>query len=183
MTNLSLDDCTVTVKCQEEIQSPEDYFCGDESYIEPVQENLTGDNPWGWCQVSVTVSWENLEATEGIGLCSYKDKQDFVKSARYWELCKAALYKLNKAYRNQLEDQSVKVSIPIPITIHLDKDRYHCSPSCPQFVPNEDRVACSLNTLISKGARVWLCLDVSTNKYLRCDYCKRKEALSIDLQK
>jgi hypothetical protein len=56
---------------------------------------LDSGNPWAWCCIRVTASWEGFSANEYLGACSYQDEEDFKSDGYYDSMCQEALTALN----------------------------------------------------------------------------------------
>jgi hypothetical protein len=50
-----------------------------------IQEELESGNEWAWCQIEVCGRLGDLEASEYLGGCSYKSKEDFMQPGCYFD--------------------------------------------------------------------------------------------------
>lgn len=57
----------------------------DKGAVKWVRKQLSKGNEWAWCDVEVKVMFEGLEASDHLGACSYKSKQDFVTNSGYYD--------------------------------------------------------------------------------------------------
>jgi len=88
-----------------EQDDPAGHFC-DEEDVEFVREQIRDGNVWGWCSVEVkakftTEDGEEVEASDYLGGCSYRNRQDFMEPGGYYDDMKKSAYtelcgKLNK---------------------------------------------------------------------------------------
>lgn len=87
--DITADDCEIELTCEPELESIE----GNCSAIDPeidreteewIRSELESGNEWAWCTVTVTVRWEDHEASDSLGCCSYKSEKDFQKNSGYY---------------------------------------------------------------------------------------------------
>ena len=75
------------------INTPEDAPIDlDEKMTKDIQQQIDNDNYWAWCQVEVVASYRGITASEYLGCCSYKDKEDFKSYGYYCDM-------MNESYR------------------------------------------------------------------------------------
>lgn len=58
---------------------------GDEACAVQIEADLEAGNPWAWCSIAVTGSWEGLEVTEYLGQSSYASEDDFRAEGDYYD--------------------------------------------------------------------------------------------------
>lgn len=63
---------------------------GDDKYDTKVEnriiKQLESGNLWAWCVVEVKATFEDLEASDYLGGCSYRNQRDFEKGGYYEDM-------------------------------------------------------------------------------------------------
>jgi hypothetical protein len=98
---LTMDEVHFDIRCE-----PEDVpIEGNCSAIDPktdrkqerwIQRQLDRGNEWAWCMVIVTARWRHYVATDVLGCCSYKSREDFLKDAYCSDMKQRAVENLNE---------------------------------------------------------------------------------------
>lgn len=86
-------------------------FSGDSEFDQQIEQiildRLRHDDVWAWAMVGVSVDWEDLEATEYLGCCSYDSEEDFRNNSGYYEdMLENALFNLNQRLQQLHEKMS-----------------------------------------------------------------------------
>lgn len=91
MREIKREDCTITLKCEEEHLEIEGnaQASGDDAQDAAqeqwVRDQLDSGNAWAWCLAVVTVRFKSLEATDSLGACSYHSEADFKQPGGYYD--------------------------------------------------------------------------------------------------
>jgi hypothetical protein len=96
MRTLTEADVTFTFECLEEDTDPGGYFAsGDDALDKQAEKDilsqLDAGNPWAWCVVQVTASWQGYRVKSAIGACSYSSEEECrgdIESDLRWEALK-----------------------------------------------------------------------------------------------
>ena len=81
---------TITVECLLEDES----IRGNASAIDPATDReieaeivrqLDAGNPWAWCSIRVTASFDGFSGSDHLGCCSYASEADFRRSGGYYD--------------------------------------------------------------------------------------------------
>lgn len=92
--NTRINEITYTIEIKaEELVTPEMSFEFDED-IKYIREQIEIGNPWAWCYVKVTASYEGFTGYDTLGGCSYKDEEDFKQGGYYENMCHIAKQEL-----------------------------------------------------------------------------------------
>lgn len=94
MRKLKESEVEFSISIQDEDISPDGQF-DDPETLAYVKEQMEL-NPWGWCIVKVTASWEGFKGSDYLGGCSYKDEEDFKKGGYLEQMKAEALKDLNQ---------------------------------------------------------------------------------------
>lgn len=94
----TIDQVEFTIECHEEhipvrgnaLASGDDKQ--DKRVEDSIIRSLNNGNPWSWCTVEVTASYNGLQGTDTLGCCSYKSEKDFIKNSGYYEDMKQQAY-------------------------------------------------------------------------------------------
>ncbi len=97
--NINSTDLNFEIILHEEHMPIEGQF-DDKETEQWVLDEYNSGNDWAWCSVEVRGTYKGLTASDYLGACSYKDKEDF-KIGGYYEDMKTTV--LNEI-REQLED-------------------------------------------------------------------------------
>lgn len=57
-----------------------------------IVKRLNNGDVWAWADVCVTASWHGLEGEAYMGMCTYDDEQDFIKTSGYYGQMKEEAY-------------------------------------------------------------------------------------------
>lgn len=55
----------------------------DKRYEDQIIQELEAGNVWAWCQVTVSLYFDEIELQTTLGACSYESAQDFVRCGEY----------------------------------------------------------------------------------------------------
>lgn len=56
----------------------------DKACEDGILEQLADGNIWAWCHIEVKGRFGDLEATDSLGACSYKSREDFIAANDYY---------------------------------------------------------------------------------------------------
>lgn len=56
-----------------------------------IRDQLDAGNEWAWCYAKVTVEWNGLQASDGLGGCSYESEQQFREGGYYEDMVATCL--------------------------------------------------------------------------------------------
>ena len=104
---LTKDDVVISIDCSADVIPVRGnaMASGDPAVDKEVEDEvirqLNSGNEWAWCSITVTATWESLSgkeysASDHLGCCSYKSKQDFIEAGDYYpDMVNNALTQLN----------------------------------------------------------------------------------------
>lgn len=92
------------INLMEEHEPPDGMFSFQED-IDHVKEGIRNGNEWAWTCVKVTarIPGIDLEGTDYLGGCSYKDQADFEADGYYADMKKSALDDLKSQLKTLIE--------------------------------------------------------------------------------
>ena len=107
---ITIDDCEIEIEIQEETEHPRHCFAtgddeDDKAIVAEILRKLEY-NPWAWCSVKVTVSYEYPECehcghvrreseSSYLGGCSYENEKDFREGGYFDDMVNECLDALN----------------------------------------------------------------------------------------
>jgi len=106
---LTEEDVEFEVECLPEDMHPKECFCSGDEEVDKADAaeilRRSETNPWAWCVVKVTASWNGYRASEYLGGSCYESEEDFksVDSDYYADMKAAALAGLNAKLRAEHE--------------------------------------------------------------------------------
>lgn len=117
---LTLEDCDITVEAL-----PEDIpvrgnalASGDDEIDKREEDRIIEDlewNEWAWCTAKVTVKYEEFEAYEYLGCCSYESEGDFIENSGYYEdMTRSALALLNERLEEFERKEYERIQSTVP---------------------------------------------------------------------
>lgn len=96
MRKLKAEDVEILVIAEEETEHFTDpIFAYDPGTHDAFQEMVDKHGLWGWCHVTVRVSWRGLVGKGYLGGCSYESEEEFRKCDYYQQTLDQALDDLN----------------------------------------------------------------------------------------
>jgi hypothetical protein len=70
----------------------------DAANVAYVREQLEAGNDWAWCDVTVTLHYRGMQASDSLCQCSYKSRADFEAPGGYYDdMVHTCLSELNVA--------------------------------------------------------------------------------------